>query len=353
MSKLYVLKLDDTNKNNQGGYIIEMGTMTAKKDINKSVASRKKRLVITKRELREIVKKRLPELVKEEPNLKMKLAELVHDEFADRSETKDEIKCLIDELRAMRLESEKKWQEHREEENKKWEEQNKKWYEQNKKLEEQNRKWDEQNKRWEEQNKKWYEQNKKLEEQNRKWDEQNKRWEEYNKKWEEHNRKWEENQKVINENTQAIKKILNELKDMRKKHDSSIGALGARWGIRSETTFRNALKGMLEETFPVKVQRFVATDIKGEVFEGLKGQLVELDIIIRDGEVILAELKSSISKADVWLFEKKVRFFEKLSERAVTKKVIISPMIEPKAEGLIKDLGIKAYTWVPDKEVGL
>jgi len=41
------------------------------------------------------------------------------------------------------------------------------------------------------------------------------------------NRRWEDNQKVIHE-------MLESIKVMNRKYDSTIGALGARWGLRSE-----------------------------------------------------------------------------------------------------------------------
>ena len=40
---------------------------------------------------------------------------------------------------------------------------------------------------------------------------------------------------------------------LAKKHDRSIGALGARWGMQSEKAFRNALAGILEQNFGVQV----------------------------------------------------------------------------------------------------
>ncbi|MCX8041469.1 MAG: DUF3782 domain-containing protein, partial [Thermodesulfobacteriaceae bacterium] len=209
----------------------------------------------------------------------------------------------------------------------------------------------------------------------KKWEESRRRWEELReelkalrleseKKWEESRRRWEElreelkalrleSEKKWEEHSRAIRFLFEEVKDLRKRYDIGIGALGARWGIKSEDSFRRALKGLLEENFPVKVERYVTKDLDGEVFEGYPGQLIELDLIIRDGELIVAELKSSISVADVWLFERKVRFFEKKEGKRVTKRVIISPMIDPRAEALIIELGITAYTYVPEPEEGL
>ncbi len=199
------------------------------------------------------------------------------------------------------------------EQNKKWDDQNKKWFEQNRILREQDKK-------WEEQNKKWFEQNKILREQNKKWDEQN-------KKWEEQNRKWDENQKTIM--AQAS------------KFDRSIGALGARWGLRSEKAFRDALAGILEGNFGVEVINITEFDDAGEVF-GRPDQ-IELDIIIKNGLLIICELKSSMSKSDIYAFERKARFYEKRHQRKADKLMVISPMIDSRAEKIAGKLGIETY----------
>jgi hypothetical protein len=158
--------------------------------------------------------------------------------------------------------------------------------------------------------------------------------EEWNKKWEENQKKWEENQKVINE-------ILAEIKLLHRKHDTSIGALGARWGFRAERSFRDAIKAILEESFPVKVQRYHAKDEEGLVF-GRPDQ-IELDLIVKNGEVIVAEIKSSISKGDVATFIRKLEFYTKKEGRPVTRKLLISPMIDSSAKELAESAGIEVY----------
>ena len=66
-----------------------------------------------------------------------------------------------------------------------------------------------------------------------------KKWEAQDKKWEAQEKKWEESQRVINEMLVSIQKL-----DQR--HDSTIGALGARWGLHSESAFRRGLRAILE-----------------------------------------------------------------------------------------------------------
>ncbi len=165
------------------------------------------------------------------------------------------------------------------------------------------------------------------EENTRKWEIQNKKWHEQNEKWHEQNRKWDENQKAIM--AQA------------KKFDRSIGALGARWGLRSEKAFRDALAGILEENFGVEVLNITEYDDAGEVFG--RPEQVELDIIIKNGLLIICELKSSMSKSDMYAFERKARFYEKRHQRKADKLIVISPMIDARAEKIAGKMNIKTY----------
>ncbi len=261
---------------------------------------RAKKSVISKVAFKEMLIRDLPELLKEDPLLKDYVASLFKENFADKRTTEEEIKALLEEIKILRIESEKRWEEH----------------------------------------------SKRLEE-------HSKRLEEHSKRLEEHSQILKEHSKKLEELSQGNKILMEEILALRKRQDVQIGALGARWGIKSEKTFRNAVKGLLEETFGVKVEHYETTDLEGEVFDGFPGKTVEIDLIIRDGELIVAEIKSSVSPADVLLFERKVKFFEKKEGRRVTRKIIISPMIDREAKNFCKSLGITFYTDVPDREAGL
>ncbi len=156
---------------------------------------------------------------------------------------------------------------------------------------------------------------------------------------EEQNRKWEENQAVING-------MLKEIRGLSRKHDSTIGALGARWGLRTEQSFRNALKGILEESFGVEVINVIEYDEEGEVF-GRPDQ-VEVDVIILNGTLILCEIKSSMSKSDMYIFERKVRFYEKRHKRRADRLLVISPMVDERAKEAARRLGIEVYSYAED-----
>ncbi len=267
--------------------------------------------------------KRFLRKVLQEPELREYVVKELSTHFADKEKTEDNIEKLYrevvrigNELVRLREEQERKWQEQR-------------------------GLWQEQNKRWEEQNKRWEEQNKRWEEQNRRWEEQRKLWEEQNRRWEEQNRRWEEQQKINRE-------LMEEIKKLHRKYDTGIGALGARWGLKAESSFREAIKGILEEDFPVKVERYLAYDQEGEVF-GRPDQ-VELDLIIRDGKTLIAEIKSSMSKSDVFVLKRKVEFYKKREGKEVDRVLIISPMVDSKAMDLAKEYGFEVYSYPEDVE---
>jgi hypothetical protein len=281
--------------------------------------------------LRETIKRELPGLLQDDPGLRAYILDLTRQEYPGRQETQDRFYDLLAELRR-----------DREEQARKWDEQNRKWEDQNLKWEDQNRKWDdfkaELRRDREEQARKWDEQNCKWEEQNRKWDEQNRKWDDFKAELqrdrEEQARRWEANQV-------ELRRLHEEIMAQAQKHERGIGALGSRWGLQSEKAFRNALAGILEKTFGVQVLNVNEYDDQGEVF-GRPDQ-VELDVIIQNGLLLICELKSSIDKAGMYIFERKARFYEKRHQRQANRLMVISPMIEARARKVAEQLGIETY----------
>lgn len=181
-----------------------------------------------------------------------------------------------------------------------------------------------------------------LDELRREREEQSKRWEEQNSRWTEQAKRWEENQKVINQMLQAIQALA-------RKHDSTIGALGARWGLHSEQSFRNALRGILEDSFGVQVLNVVEFDDEGEVF-GYPDQ-VELDLIIKDGLLIICEIKSSMSRADMYAFDRKIKFYQKRHQRQADRVLVVSPMVDDLARQVAEKLGIQVYSYAEEVDL--
>ncbi len=170
----------------------------------------------------------------------------------------------------------------------------------------------------------------------RKWDEHQKA---SDKRWTDNQRKWAENQKILEE-------MMVSIKALERKQNSSIGALGARWGLHSAAAFRHGLRAILEESFGVKVERYEDFDYDGTVF-GRPDQ-IELDVLVYNGTVILCEIKSSMGRSQMYTFWRTWQFYEKKHDRTVDRALVISPMIEDRAGQIAKELGIEVYSWADD-----
>jgi len=275
--------------------------------------------------VKEIIKTELPVLIKTDLEIRKFILDITRNIIvtkADRDETENRFDKILDEMKKDRKEQAKKWTE-----------QDKKWWEQNKLLKEMSAK---QTKKWAEQDKKWADQDKKWAEQDKKWWEQIKllkeKWAEQDKKLAQQDKKWKDKWEVLR----------NSDEDLRQYIKISIGALGARWGRDSEASFRNALKGILEKHFDIKVINVIEYDNEGEVF-GHPDQ-IELDIIIKNSLLIICELKSSMSNSDMYAFYKKIKFYEKRHNKKADSLIAISPMIDDKAKKVASKLGIQIYS---------
>jgi hypothetical protein len=240
---------------------------------------------MTTKSLKETIKRELPKWLRDDPEFRAFVLDITRREYAARADTEDRFYAILAEL-----------QRDREEQARKWAEQDLKWVEQN-------RKWDENQA-----------------EQNRKWDEQN--------------RKWDENQ-------EELRRLHEEIMAQAQKHDRSIGALGARWGTQSEKAFRDALASILEKSFGVEVLNVTELDDEGEVFG--RPEQVELDVIVKNGLLLICELKSSIDKAGMYIFERKARFYERRHQRQASRLIVISPMIDARAQKVAERLGIETF----------
>ncbi|MBD2654657.1 DUF3782 domain-containing protein [Synechocystis sp. FACHB-383] len=185
------------------------------------------------------------------------------------------------------------------------------------------------------------------EEQARKWDEQNRKFDAFQaeqaSKWDEQNHKWEENTQRLDRLEAQNSATLAEIQKANRRYESTIGALGSRWGLYSEASFRNGLKAILEESFGVEVLNLNEYDHDGMVF-GRPDQ-VEIDVIIKNGVTILCEIKSSMSKSDMYIFDRKATFYEQRHQRQVTRKIVMSPMVDERAKPVAEALGIEMYSY--------
>ncbi len=127
-----------------------------------------------------------------------------------------------------------------------------------------------------------------------------------------------------------------------KRLEWSVNALGARWGLMAEEAFRAGLESILSAETGRIVERYWKMDTAGMVF-GRPDQ-VEMDVVIHNGAHILIEIKSSVSRDEARLFARKVDFYEQEEGVTAKRRIIITPMLDPRAKPLVEELGLEVYT---------
>ena len=258
---------------------------------------------LTEKEVKNIIYEILPKILKEHPEVKFTVFNMLSEDFAPKRQTEDRFEKLLKEM-------------------------NNRFDSVFKKFEENDKKFEQIFKKLEENDKKFEQIFKKLEENDKKFEKIFKKLEEHDKRFEAHDRKFEE--------------LLKEIRRVDHRIDRTIGAIGARWGFATEYSFREAIKYVLEEITHKKVERYISYDEEGYVF-GTPDR-IEIDIIIKNGEIWIIEIKSSTSKADVYIFARKIEYYEKQENKKVSKKLIISPMVDSKAKELLDKFGIQIFS---------
>ncbi len=140
---------------------------------------------------------------------------------------------------------------------------------------------------------------------------------------------------------QAVRELTEVQTKFSRTFYAQMGALGARWGLQAEEAFREGLRAILQEV-GFSTERFSVKDPTGEAL-GYPEQ-IELDILVKDGKLIVAEIKSSIDREHTAGFNKKVAFYTRKTGRQVDRKLIIAPHVEAGTQELARELGVEIYT---------
>ena len=285
-----------------------------------------------------IIQQELPGLIAQTPQVREFVLRTVSEYYAGKQETESKFDRVLAELQRDREEQARLWREHRQENQATLARLDREWEENNRRWDENTRQWDENKRQWDENTRQWHEQHQENQAMLVRLDQER----------EKDNRRWDENTRQWHEQHQHNQEILGELKRHNRRYTSTIGALGSRWGIYSEASFRNALSGILTDSFGVQVLNLNLYDQEGEVF-GRPDQ-VELDLIIQNGLTIACEIKSSIDKAGMYSFGRKVDFYAKHEGRQISRKLVISPMVDDRARPVAQALGIEVYSYADEVE---
>jgi hypothetical protein len=174
-----------------------------------------------------------------------------------------------------------------------------------------------------------------LQEHTRTLQEHSKRLEEFSKRIEEMNKVLMEHSERIEELTKAIQQHGRRIEELSRL----VNVVAHRFGVLSEEGFRDAMRYVVEEIFGVaKVEKWVYNDVEGFVYE--KPAVVEVDLVIKDREHILIEIKSRVSRGDVMEFYRIGELYKKVTG-AKPRLAIVGGFIDKGAEELAKDYGIE------------
>ena len=235
----------------------------------------------------------------------------------------------------------------------KWAENERKWIENEQKWAEfkaySDEKWAANDARWDANDLRWIANDARWDANDARWDANDLKWIANDARWDANDLRWQINDiRWVNINSildDLIASFLEFKKDNLKFDEFmrvKVGALGARWGVATENSYRSMLESILVKSFNVEVQNFIGLDESGTVF-GRPDQ-IELDIIIKNGVLIIMELKSSISKNDLYIFERKVRWYESKFDIIVNRAIVVSPMVDRWAIAVAEKLKIELFS---------
>lgn len=119
------------------------------------------------------------------------------------------------------------------------------------------------------------------------------------------------------------------IEERLEKMDRTIAVIAHRFGILTEAGLREAMRYVVEEILGVaRVEHWVHKDEEGIVY-GYPA-VVEIDVVIRDKEHILVEVKSRVSRSDVTELHNIGKLYERI-HKVKPRLLIIGGFIDPAA----------------------
>ncbi len=71
---------------------------------------------------------------------------------------------------------------------------------------------------------------------------------------------------------------------------------------------------------------------------------IELDVVAKNGKVIIVEIKSALDRANVYIFARKVEFYAQRTGRNIDRKLIVTPYADNRAKEIGVQLGVEICT---------
>jgi len=172
---------------------------------------------------------------------------------------------------------------------------------------------------------------------------------------EEHDKKFVEVLRRLEEHDKKFAEILGEIRELRedfnrlsarmdrleKRVEVTIGSMGRRWGVDLERMVLEIFKETLEERGieAGKVEKLRFVDEDGSL-TGVRGRIVDVDVLVRDEKLFLVEVKSRAEIAHVEDLFVKAGAVEKHLKRRVDKVFLVAINVDKEAYERALELGI-------------
>ena len=127
---------------------------------------------------------------------------------------------------------------------------------------------------------------------------------------------------------EEIKKVMatkQDIEELKRLIDLRLSALGARWGLVAEDVFRQGVAEILSEA-GWNVSREVLLDKEGYVY-GYPSP-IEIDVVVKDGKVILVEITSWLKRESIAPLARKMEFYERVKGVRVSGVIVITAYID-------------------------
>jgi hypothetical protein len=155
------------------------------------------------------------------------------------------------------------------------------------------------------------------------------------KRLDEHVGAIKELQETIRKQGEAVKELQEAVRDL----SARVNAIGNRCGVVIEEAFRSSIRYLVEDLLKLyKVERWIYYDSEGLVY-GCPS-VIEVDMLIRDGERVLVEYKAYADKSDVAELGNIGKLYEKVTG-VKPRLLLVAPTIKMRARSLAEELGVE------------
>ncbi|MCP4107152.1 MAG: DUF3782 domain-containing protein [Desulfobacteraceae bacterium] len=235
----------------------------------------------TLEQIKDYIFEQLPRVLEKDPRFVVLIEGIVAEKFPRR----DEFTRLLDELRELRLNTERQFDELRSDMNRRFDQVDKRIDQMDKRIDQMDKRIDQMDTRIDQMDKRIEQIDRRMEEGESRTDriehEMKTGFHEVAKQFEQVNKRFEQVDQRFEQVDQRFEHLENEMKSGFHEVHVHIDRLGSRWGIRNEKIFRQTMKSVLEESMGMTVKECF---IGGEQF----------DCIISNGQHILIEIAASV-----------------------------------------------------------